>query len=140
MPYTYNPSQKFDSMKISLLRDIIKIFKKSIILKVSTKIILHNNIFDKLLINWYKKNYCPLNNEVTHPFIITKKFIDFFFNSIRFFWFFFSNFVKWTKRYEFRIRFYKFWYGSQIFGLLLVQSIFMVIPLIFFPKMVTLKT
>ena len=46
------PSQKFNCIRISALRDIIKIRKKSFILKLSKEFILLNNNDGKILTNW----------------------------------------------------------------------------------------
>ena len=51
MLYIYIPSQKFDSIRISELGDITKIFEKPTILKISKLYILHNNNADNLLTN-----------------------------------------------------------------------------------------
>ena len=57
------PSQKLNTIRISVLRDIIRIWKKSTTLKMSQLSILHNNNPKKLLTNCQKKN-CPINNQV----------------------------------------------------------------------------
>ena len=48
---TYVPNQKFDSIRISVVRDIIKILKKSPMSKMSRTFILHNNSAEILLTN-----------------------------------------------------------------------------------------
>ena len=45
------PSQKFNRIRISVLRSITKIGKKLIIFKKSKTYILHNNYAEKLLTN-----------------------------------------------------------------------------------------
>ena len=52
MLYVYTPSQKFDTIRISVFRDITKILKKSTILKMS-KIYIYTIIrHEKLLTNY----------------------------------------------------------------------------------------
>ena len=51
---TYIPNRKFNSIRISVIRDTTIILKKSIILKMWRKFILHNNS-EKLLTIWLKK-------------------------------------------------------------------------------------
>ena len=58
---SFKDSLHFDSIRISVLRDITKIKKKSSMLKMSKTFILHNNNAGKLLINRLEKN--PLNNQ-----------------------------------------------------------------------------
>ena len=65
--YVYTPSQKFNTIRILELLDIIKIWKKSTILKMSKTFILHNNKAEKLLSN-RQKNNCPIKNQVTYTF------------------------------------------------------------------------
>ena len=45
---TYISDQKFDSIGFSLLRDLTKIWKKSLILKMSRIFMSHNNNIKKL--------------------------------------------------------------------------------------------
>ena len=47
---TYSPDQKFDSIRISVLRDITKIWKKITHIK-DVRNILYNNCDEKLLVN-----------------------------------------------------------------------------------------
>ena len=47
--YVYTPSQKFNKIRISVFCDIIKIWKKSIVLKMSKTYILHNNNVENFL-------------------------------------------------------------------------------------------
>ena len=58
--------------KISVLRDVTKIWKKSPISKMSKTFILHNNDAENLLNHWYKTFF---NNRVTYLFYISE-FID----------------------------------------------------------------
>ena len=79
MLHVYTTSQKFNKIKISVLRYITKsekIRKKSTILSISKTHILHDNNAGKLLRNC-KKNNCPINNKVAYPFSISNKLIDF---------------------------------------------------------------
>ena len=48
MLYVYTPSQKFDTIRVSILCDIIKIWKKLTILKMSKTYILHNSLRKEL--------------------------------------------------------------------------------------------
>ena len=95
MLYVYPPSQKFSTIRTSVLRDIIKIFKKSTILKISKTYILHNNNDQKLLNNWKWIKNCPISNQV-NLFFISNKFIDFS-ESIWIFWIFFYGFKNFWK-------------------------------------------
>ena len=77
MLYVYNPSHKFNMIRILVLRGITKIWKKSTVVKKSKKYILHNNNAEKWSKNWQKKNNCPKNNQVTYPCFISNGFINF---------------------------------------------------------------
>ena len=85
----YILNQKFDSIRISLLRDITKIWKKLPLSKTSRIFILHdnNNNAKKLSENWWKINF-SINNQVTYLFLISNEFIHFL-ESI---WIFFNLF------------------------------------------------
>ena len=79
---TFSHNQKVDLDRISVLRDVTKIWKKSPVSKMSRTFILHtnnnnnnNNNAEKLKI--IVKNNFLINNQVTYPFFITNKFIDF---------------------------------------------------------------
>ena len=52
MLYAYIPSQKFNAMKISVFRDIIKIWKKINYIKDVKIYILNNNNAVNLSTNW----------------------------------------------------------------------------------------
>ena len=61
MLYVYNPRQKFNTIRTSVLRDVTENWKKSTILQKSTTYILRNNNAEKLLTT-FKKNIYPINN------------------------------------------------------------------------------
>ena len=61
MLYVYSSSWKFDTIGILVVRDIVKIWKKSVILKMSIKYILHNNNAENLLTNCQKNDF-PIHN------------------------------------------------------------------------------
>ena len=60
--------QKFDSIRISLLCDITKIWKKSTILKMLKTYVLHNNNSKKVS-KICQKNNCFINNQMTYCFL-----------------------------------------------------------------------
>ena len=68
---------KFWSIRISLLRDITIIWKKSTIFKISRTLILHNTNPENLLTNRFFLN-CSINNHITYPFFSFKWIYWFF--------------------------------------------------------------
>ena len=74
MLYIQIPNQKFDTIRTSVLRDITKIFKKSIILTMSNIYILHNDNAEN---KFQKKKNCFMNNQMIYSFFILNKFVEF---------------------------------------------------------------
>ena len=75
---TYIPNQYFNALRISVFRDITKIWKKFTHIQKVKNIYL--NIIIIILKSYQyngKHNYSSINNPVTYPFFISNEFIDF---------------------------------------------------------------
>ena len=109
---TYIPNQNSGLIRISVFRDIRKIWKKLPISKMSKTSISHNNNNAKKTPNWSKKILS--NNQATHPFSFQIN-SSIFQNSHEFCQFLFE-FLKNEPNYEFCFRFCnKILYHTQKF-------------------------